>query len=94
MEAAGSGPLFGNISFFIIIFVVFYFFLIKPQQDKEKKRKEMINQLKKGDKILTIGGLRLIVVDIKEDYIVAKTNGDVKIEINKDAVSVVLEQSK
>ncbi|EKD27593.1 MAG: hypothetical protein ACD_79C00664G0001 [uncultured bacterium] len=79
---------------FPILFAIFYFFIIKPQNDREKKRKRMLSELKKGDKIVTTGGLRAQIVDVKDAYVVAKISNDVKVEINKEAVIVLNEPSQ
>ena len=50
----------------ILIFIIFYFFLIRPNQKKEKERRNMQSSLKRGDKILTVGGLYGAVVKAKE----------------------------
>ena len=53
----------------ILIFVVFYFLLIRPQKKKDKKVKEMLNALKAGDRICTIGGIYGTIVSIKDDTV-------------------------
>ena len=53
----------------VLIFVVFYFFLIRPQRKKDKKVKEMLNNLKAGDRICTIGGIYGTIVNIKDDTV-------------------------
>ncbi len=53
----------------VLIFVVFYFFLIRPQRKKDKKVKEMLNNLKAGDRVCTIGGIYGTIVGIKDDTV-------------------------
>ena len=53
----------------ILIFVVFYFVLIRPQRKKDKKVKEMLNALKAGDRICTIGGIYGTIVSLKDDTV-------------------------
>ncbi len=53
----------------VLIFVVFYFFLIRPQRKKDKQVKEMLNNLKAGDRVCTIGGIYGTIVGIKDDTV-------------------------
>lgn len=59
----------------IIMIVFFYFFMIRPQKKKENDIKEMRNQLKVGDEVLTIGGFRGKIIMVKEDYVVIESSG-------------------
>ncbi|MBI4550508.1 MAG: preprotein translocase subunit YajC [Candidatus Omnitrophica bacterium] len=72
----------------VLMFVIFYFLLIRPQQKKEKDRQKMIAALKKGDRVVTSGGILGTVVGVKEDVVVLKVgDGETKIEFLKSAVS-------
>ena len=78
----------------IMIFVligVFYFLLIRPQQKKEKQRKALLNELKKGDPVVTRGGIWGVVVGLKDDEGIAviKIAENTKIEVSKNAIEVV-----
>ena len=66
----------------VLIFVVFYFFLIRPQRKKDKQVKEMLNNLKAGDRICTIGGIYGTIVGIKDDT--------VTLSVGKDNLSMVV----
>ncbi|MCM8772850.1 MAG: preprotein translocase subunit YajC [Candidatus Omnitrophica bacterium] len=78
----------------ILIFFVFYFLLILPQQKKEKLRKKMLDELKEGDKIVTIGGLIGEVEKIKDEIVTVKFRENTKIDIVKNAISQVIEKKK
>ncbi|MBS6720720.1 MAG: preprotein translocase subunit YajC [Peptoniphilus harei] len=68
----------------IVMFVIFYFFMIRPQKKKANEINEMRENLKVGDKIITIGGIIGKIVLVKEDYLVIETSSDnAKIEIMK-----------
>ena len=73
----------------IFIFVIFYFFLIRPQNKKQKETEKMINALKKGDKVITIGGIHGVVSSVKEKTIIVKVDDNCKIEFNRTAISSV-----
>lgn len=60
----------------VLIFVVFYFFLIRPQRKKDKQVKEMLNNLKAGDRVCTIGGIYGTIVGIKDDTVTLSVGRD------------------
>jgi len=61
--------------------------LIRPQNKKQKETEKMINALKKGDKVITIGGIHGVVSSVKEKTIVIKVDDDAKIEFNRSAIA-------
>jgi len=69
----------------ILIFVVFYFLLIRPQSKKAKEHKQMLDDLKKGDKVMTNGGLYGIIEEIDAETVTLKVGigNDVKIKMNR-----------
>lgn len=75
---------------FILMFVIFYFLLIRPQQKKQKQRNQMLRSLKKGDKIVTIGGLHGTIVDLTDDTVVLRVNDVTKMTFDRSAVSSVI----
>ncbi len=89
--AATTGGFLGGLGGFlpiIIIFAVMYFLLILPQKKQEKKQRAMIDALKPGDEIITIGGIYGNVVSVKDDAVVIESSADkTKIKIAKSSVS-------
>ncbi len=85
-QSSGSG-LIGMLLLLAPLFIVWYFFLIRPQKKREKEKKAMIDSLKKGDKILTIGGIIGKVEQVKEDRVIIKVADKTNIEILKTAIS-------
>ncbi len=87
--SAGQSP-FANYSFLILMgltVVIFYFFLMRPQRKKEKERTDMISALKKGDRVLTVGGIYGIVDSFKDnDVVILKIGGTTKAEFSKSAI--------
>lgn len=73
---------------FAAIFVVFYFFMIRPQYKKQKDQKNFLAKLKKGDELVTIGGIHGTVYEIKDGVVILEidTKGS-KITISKEAIS-------
>ncbi|TCP32260.1 protein translocase subunit yajC [Scopulibacillus darangshiensis] len=77
----------------IIFFVIFYFLLIRPQQKRQKKTREMQSSLKKGDKIVTIGGLHGIVDTIDDQSVTMKCHTS-KLTFDRAAIRDVVEQTQ
>lgn len=72
----------------ILMFVIFYFLLIRPQQKKAKELQAMIGQLKKGDKVVTTGGILGTISSIQDDYVVLTIGeADTKMEVLKSAIA-------
>ena len=71
---------------FALIIVVFYFFMIRPQMKRQKELRKYREALKKGDKIVTTGGIYGKVAEVKEDKVVMEISEGVKITIDKSAV--------
>ncbi|RAP77890.1 preprotein translocase subunit YajC [Paenibacillus montanisoli] len=78
---------------FVLMFAVFYFLLIRPQQRKSKQRNLMLGALKKGDKIVTIGGMHGTIMEISDDVIVLRVNDATKITFDRSAINTVVSSS-
>jgi preprotein translocase subunit YajC len=87
-QPGGEAALFGNLGFIVILFAIFYFLLIRPQQKRQKEHKAMISGVKRGDEIITAGGLYGRVVETADEYVVLDL-GDSKVKMNRSAISVV-----
>ncbi|WP_413382308.1 preprotein translocase subunit YajC [Alkalihalobacillus sp. 1P02AB] len=74
----------------ILMFVIFYFLLIRPQQKKQKAIREMHTALKRGDKIITIGGLHGTIDAVDEEVMVILVNDNRKLTFDKSAVREVV----
>ncbi|NUU59884.1 preprotein translocase subunit YajC [Paenibacillus agri] len=85
--AQSGGSILGLVGPFVLMFVVFYFLLIRPQQKKTKARNTMLKALKKGDKVVTIGGLHGTIVEISDDIAVLKVNDVTKLTFDRGSVS-------
>ena len=94
-QSGAGSPDFGFLFLMVGIFIIFYFFLIRPNQKKEKERRNMQSSLKRGDKILTAGGLFGSVVKAKEgeERINIEISEGVKIETERRFITEMI-QSK
>lgn len=72
----------------VLIIVVFYFFMIRPQLKKTKEQKKFRENIKVGDKIVTIGGIHGKISDIQETTFMITVEGGVKLKIEKSAISM------
>jgi preprotein translocase subunit YajC len=89
LQAAGaagqSNPLITFLPL-ILVFVVFYFFMIRPQMKKQKEMNSYRSSLKRGDKVVTTGGLYGRVYEVKEHSILMDVGGDIKLKVDKSAL--------
>jgi preprotein translocase subunit YajC len=91
----GEGGASSMLSFLplVLIFVVFWFMIIRPQKKQQAQRKTMIGALKRGDEVVTSGGLFATIKDVKSDRVVATIADGVKVEISKASINGVVEES-
>ncbi len=89
---AGGGAGTMNLIFIGGILLVFYFFMIRPQQKKQKDQKKFIGDIKKGDKIVTLGGIHGKVTAIDDNTITLEVDRGARIKMDKSSIS--LEASK
>lgn len=89
-SATGGSSMVSTIVMFAAIILVFYFLIIRPQRKRDKEAKDMMANLKKGDKIVTIGGIRGTVAVVKENTVIVKVDDNTRIEFTKTAIAQVL----
>lgn len=77
----------------IIMFAIFYFLLIRPQQKKQKQRNAMLAALKKGDKIITIGGVHGTIQDLSDDTVTLRIAHNVNVTFDRGAINNVVSSS-
>ncbi len=76
------------IIFIVLIFVVFYFLLIRPQRKRQKEHQEMVQELKRGDRVITAGGIYGVIDSISEDNCVLKVESGATIRVAKEYVAL------
>lgn len=79
---------------FILVLVIFWLIIVLPQQRRQKRHMQMVESLKPGDRIITSGGIFGTVMGVYPDRIELKIAANVKIDITKNAVAVILERQK
>lgn len=75
---------------FGLIILIFYFFIIRPQNKKQKETEKMLAALKKGDKIVTVGGIHGVISSTKEKTVIVKVDDNTKIEFSRAAIATVV----
>ena len=77
-----------NIIFLVAIFIIFYFFMVRPQNKKRKELQNLRDNLKKGDNVVTIGGIHGKVVEVKETTVLITVDASTKLKIDKSSISL------
>lgn len=89
--AQGAAGGFGMLMPLVLIVAIMYLFMIRPQQKKQKETQKMIDALKKGDKVVTIGGIHGTISSTKENTVIVKVDDNTKIEFNRTAIATVIQ---
>ena len=93
--AAGGGEAFQAFLPLILIFIVFYFLLIRPQQKKMKQHREMLAAVRRGDKVITGGGIIGTVTKVENDEeLTVEIATDVKVKVQRGTISAVLNRTE
>lgn len=82
----GGGNIWGTLIMFAAIFAIFYFLLIRPQRKQQQEHDEMVKSLKKGDEVVTLGGIVGTIIHAEDDRLVLKTAGDTRLDIERGKV--------
>lgn len=87
----GEQLLFPLVTFGLIA-AIMYFLIIRPQNKRQKEQQKMLDALKKGDRVVTIGGIRGTIVGMKDDSVLLKVDDSTKLEFSRSSVSGLLEK--
>ncbi len=85
---AAGGGMIGTLAPLVLIAIIFYFFMIRPQVKKAKDQKKLIEELKKGDKIVTTAGIHGKIADLNDNTFLIEVESGAKIRFDKSAVSL------
>ncbi len=87
LQATGNAPSpYSSLIFFAAIILIFYFFMIRPQMKKQKELKNYRENLKKGDKVITAGGIYGKIVEIMDTAVLMEIDQNVKVKVDKNSV--------
>ena len=87
LQADGGAGIMGQVFLFGSIILIMYFFMIRPQQTKQKETKNFLESIKKGDTVVTIGGIHGKIYAIEGDTISLELEKGMKIKVEKSAIS-------
>lgn len=92
-QAAQGGDFLTSLLPLVFLFAIFYFIVIRPQQKQAKKHKEMLSELKKGDKVVTAGGFIVEIEKVEEDFYKVKMADNIVTKLAKESVSKLYEEA-
>ena len=84
----GSSGVLGQVFLFGSIILIMYFFMIRPQQKKQKDTKKFIDEIKKGDEVVTIGGIHGKIYSLEGDTFLLELDKGLKVKVEKSAISL------
>ena len=90
----GGGEIYSTLIMFALIIGIFYLMIIRPQQKRQKERTALLGQIKKGDKIVTAGGIHGEIVGVDEKTVLIEIADKVKVKIERNSISVVNKQGE
>ncbi len=86
-QGQGGGGMFSTLVMFGLIIFIFYFMILRPQQNRQKERQKMLEAVKKGDKVVTVGGLHGTVIGLEDKTVLVQIADNVKVKFDKSAIS-------
>ncbi len=87
ISGGGLSPQVVNLLFIVGMILIFYFFMIRPQQQKQKKQRKFSESLKKGDKVVTIGGMHGTIYALEDTTVLMEIDRGVKVRLDKASLS-------
>lgn len=97
MPQQGGDPqsgMFSTLIMFALIILIFWLMIIRPQSKQRKEREKMLSSVKKGDKVVTAGGMHGKVAGVDEKTLLVEVSDNVKIKFDRTAVSAILRESE
>ncbi len=89
----GEGAFTGTLIMFLLIIFIFYFLIIRPQQKRQKERQALLDAVKKGDKVVTVGGMHGEIVGIDDKTILLKVADNVKLKLDRSSVNSIIKRA-
>lgn len=89
-QQGGFEQLLSTIVPFLLIILVFYFLILRPQQKRQKERQRLLESVKKGDKIITTGGIHGTVEGVEDKSVLIKIDDNVKVKLEKSGIGVII----
>ncbi len=93
-NGGGSGSFFSTIIMFGVIIMIFYFMILRPQKKRQLERQKLLNSLKKGDKIVTSGGLHGTIAGLDEKTVLVQVSDNVKLKFERSSIGSVIREAE
>ena len=90
-KAPSGSPMMQSLLFIFVMFFILYFLMIRPQRKRQRERVEMLEAIKKGDHVVTTGGIKGVVTLVRDREVVVKVDDNVKLTLVKSGVARVAE---
>lgn len=87
---SGGGGMVSTVIMFALIIFIFYFMIIRPQSKRQKERQKMLEAMRKGDKVITSGGIHGRIIGMEDKTLLVEIAENVKVKVEKSSVSAVL----
>lgn len=89
-----QSPQFGFIAIYVVFFAILYLLFIRPQRTQQRQRREMLSALRRGDRVVTVGGIHATIADIKDDGLTLDLAPNMRVKADRSAVSYVRAKSE
>ena len=89
-----EGSLISTLVMFGVIIGIFYFLILRPQQKRQKERQKLLDALRKGDKVVTAGGMHGTISGLDEKTVLLQVSDNVKMKIERSAISTILKEGE
>ena len=86
----GISGIFGSLLPFLLIILVFYFLILRPQQKRQKERQKLLDSVKKGDRVITSGGIHGTVEGVEDKTVLVKIADNLKVKVERTAISTIV----
>lgn len=93
-QGGGGGGMVSTLIMFGLIIAIFYFMILRPQQKRQKERQSLLESVKKGDKVVTIGGMHGTVVGLEDKVLLVQVADDVKLKFEKSAIASITREGE
>ena len=92
-QGQGGGSFVSTLIMFSLIILIFYFMILRPQQKRQKERQKLLEGVKKGDKVVTVGGMHGTVVGLEEKTALVQVADNLKLKFEKSAISTITREA-
>lgn len=89
-QGGSTSGLLGSLLPFLLIILVFYFLILRPQQKRQKDRQKLLESIKKGDKVITSGGMHGTIEGLEDKTVLLKIADNTKVKVERSAVTTII----